>query len=597
MIRTKFTKFKPTFRRFAIFAVAWVSALSLTLGLPLQAYAAVNNPAPAAQVSFTFDDAYISFLEKAAPTLAKYGIPGTMYAPTNCIGSQGVCEANEDSEYMTWAQVNTLRNTYGWEIGAHTANHRNLPQLTPAEREAEINESHQDFLANGIPVPTTFASPEGDYDPASLATVAKYYAAHRGFHDTAAQNWPYNDYILNVRQVQMGISVDSVKAAIDQAVANKQWLILVFHDIQDNPNPDPEAYEYATADLDAIAAYAKAKQNAGQLAPIKMSQGLVTSDTNLLANGGFTSGNLSGWTTDSPASITYDGASRGNYPSAVNSVRITSTAANTHLFSQKVPVAAGNSYMVKHYQNATSASGGVLSYYIDEYNAAGQWVSGQFKGTDAAPLFPKTRGFTYAPTSTAVTQASVQFIVPANSGIVANIDNVQFFALNGSNPTPPPPPPPPPAAVNLLPNGTFDAGISGGWSTDVAASITPNNQNQGSPANPVNSISLVATTRNAHLFSSLVNIDNPINVYSVTTFVRLNQRTANEVGFYIDEYDANNNWISGQYKGGVTAISAADFTFQYKATNANVKKARYQVILPANSGIRAFVDHVRFFKL
>jgi hypothetical protein len=74
------------------------------------------------------------------------------------------------------------------------------------------------------------------------------------------------------------------------------------------------------------------------------------------------------------------------------------------------------------------------------------------------------------------------------------------------------------------------------------------------------------------------------------------QRTSGEVGFYIDEYDANGNWISGQYKGGVRAAGKGDFPFQYQPTSSGVQKARVQVILSANSGIVAYVDDAKWYE-
>src|ERR1051325_8720864 len=107
-------------------AAAAASGL-IVLNLPMQAYAAGQSPAPAAKVSFTFDDGYTSALTQAAPTLAKYGISGTNYIITGCVGmttAPNTCRADTDKTYMTWDQIIQLKNTYGWDIGSHTVNHR-----------------------------------------------------------------------------------------------------------------------------------------------------------------------------------------------------------------------------------------------------------------------------------------------------------------------------------------------------------------------------------------------------------------------------------------------------------------------------------------
>ena len=91
-----------------------------------------------------------------------------------------------------------------------------------------------------------------------------------------------------------------------------------------------------------------------------------------------------------------------------------------------------------------------MAFYVDEYNAAGTWISGQYRKRENS-RWVEALNFTYTPSSTNVATASLQVIV-AGTGITAYLDNVQMMALGAE--TPPPP------ASNLVANGTFDAGIS-----------------------------------------------------------------------------------------------------------------------------------------
>ncbi len=164
---------------------------------------------------------------------------------------------------MTWAQVKQLQFA-GWEIGSHTVTHPYLASsdatdgqpnvLTQAQVVQELTQSKADFAAQGITT-NALATPYGDYTSATLAQIAKLYTSHRGFADQNNNNWPYNDYLLNDMQVQAGVTVAQVKAKIDAAIANKQWLILTMHDIKVAPSTDPADYEYSTSNLDQIAAY------------------------------------------------------------------------------------------------------------------------------------------------------------------------------------------------------------------------------------------------------------------------------------------------------------------------------------------------------
>lgn len=580
----------------AFFAIFLLLGFAFALRQSAITHAAATNPIPAAKISFTFDDGLASTLTQAKPTLAKYGLTGTSYVTTKCIGMTTVpntCRADTDVRYMSWTQVKQLQAA-GWEIGSHTKTHPYLATsdatdgqpnvLTPTQVTTELAGSKADLAAQGITA-TAFSSPYGDYSNVTLAQIAQYYTSHRGFADQNTNVWPYNDYLLNNMPVQAGVTVAQVKAKIDAAIASKQWLVLTMHDIAINPSSNPDDYQYSTANLDQIAAYVKSKQNAGLITSVNVSQGLVTTDTNLLPGSSFDGGIINGWTTDAPATIVGDNANNGSIPSPASSIKLTATAANSHLFSPTISVDPNTTYMLKNFLKVTGITSSVVGFYIDEYDGAGNWISGQYKNGESAP-FVESFNFTYKPTSTVVKKARLQVIVPANSGITAYIDNPQWFSLSTTTP---------PVQTNLVANGTFDAGISGGWTTDDATHITANAANHGSPANPVNSVALTSATQNKHLFSPKTAVD-PAKSYTLTSYLNLLQISSGEVGFYMDEYDTAGNWISGQYKTGIRGVSTGDVGLQYKPTSASVKSASLQVIVTANANINAYFDDVRWYQ-
>ena len=85
-----------------------LSAIAINLCSPATSSALLDQKA---QVSLTFDDAYLSALTQAAPTLAKYGLTGTEYAHTSCVASVRTCKADPNSTYLNWAQLASLRTT------------------------------------------------------------------------------------------------------------------------------------------------------------------------------------------------------------------------------------------------------------------------------------------------------------------------------------------------------------------------------------------------------------------------------------------------------------------------------------------------------
>jgi hypothetical protein len=347
------------------------------------------------------------------------------------------CRADTDKTYMSWDQINQLKNNYGWEIGSHTVDHYCLAsigdgsdcqtnQLTSAEVSYELSQSKADLAAHGIDA-KALATPYGDYNNATLPQIAKYYTSQRGFADTGYNSWPYSDYLLRVQQVQGRVSVATVKSYIDSAIQNKQWLILVFHDVKATASNKNDDYEYATSKLDQIAAYVKTKRTAGLLQSVNVSNGLVSNSINLLPNSSFNSGIGDGWRTDSPATITADSSDNGNIPDSINSVKLTSATSNKHLFSPLVSVNSSLTYVLKNYLSVRALSTGEVAFYIDEYDANSNWISGQYKSAERS-AFTESLNFSYRPTSASVKKASLQVIVTGGSGITAYLDNCQWFA-------------------------------------------------------------------------------------------------------------------------------------------------------------------------
>ncbi len=456
-----------------------ILGVAFILGMSSNVYAAISQSSSStstsyqapAQISFTFDDGLQSTYTNAEPILAKNGLTATDFVISGCVGmstTPNTCRANTDVPYMTWAQIEALQNSDGWEIGSHTVDHDCLASsakqdpsdcqtntLTQAQVIAELANSKAALVAHGLNV-SDFAPPYGDYNNTVLADIAKYYATMRQFKNASGNtnSWPYSDYYLwDYIVLQKTTPVSTVEAAINQAIANHQWIILTMHSILPSPSQNPNNYEYGTAELTQIAQYVAAKQQAGLIKSVHISQGLATSSTNLLPNSSFNSGIADGWTTDAPATITADSNNNGSYPDSTNSVKLTSTTSTTHLFSPQVSVNSNSTYLLKTFLNVQKITSGEVGFYIDEYDANGNWISGQWKALENS-AFVEDMNFAYTPSSPSVNTARLQVIVTGNPGITAYVDNAQWFPVSTVTPT------------NMLPNGTFDQGISGGWTTD-----------------------------------------------------------------------------------------------------------------------------------
>lgn len=540
------------------------------------------------KISFTFDDGPASNITKAAPALAPYGYTGTAYVTTGCIGKTTTpnnCAADTDVSYMSWAQVKSLRDTYGWEIGAHSVSHPEMTTINATKLESEAANSKAALVAQGFN-PTAFATPYGDYNDKVLSAVAKYYTSHRGFADTGYNTYPYNNYLLRVQQVQVGVSVETVKGYIDQAIASNTWLILVFHEIRDIPSTNVDDYQYATTDLAAIAAYAKLKG----IGNTNVTSGLVAMPSNAnLVSEPITASNTvgNGWTTDVSANVAVNTQTKGNIPEPTKSVAITSnTTKNVHLFSPNVAVNSVNEYVVKGYVNMASNQAAEMGCYVDEYDITGRWISGQYVQT-LAGWYTRDISFVYIPSSVNVAQARLQLIMALGTKKIAYVDSIQWFVTKTGTVIVVPPDPEQP---NLIQNGSFVDALTN-WSTDTPSIITHDTANNGGGASTVDSVKLSNyTTKNAHLFSSKIAVSST-KQYTIKAYANI-VTIGQGIGFYIDEYDVNGNWISGKYLYTKQDEIDGYITFSYTPTSSTVNQASLQVILPSGTGTLAYLDDI-----
>ncbi len=150
---------------------------------------AVSSRAKGRVAVITFDDAYRSVIELARPILERHGMPATVFAPTDWVGTEkpmrwpgidqwlGGADERELTP-MSWAELKALAQA-GWEIGSHTCSHPHLTELDDEALQDELARSKSACESQlGLPCPS-LAYPYGDVDArvAAAATRAGYAVA------------------------------------------------------------------------------------------------------------------------------------------------------------------------------------------------------------------------------------------------------------------------------------------------------------------------------------------------------------------------------------------------------------------------------------
>lgn len=179
-------------------------------------------------ITLWFDDAWKSQYTTAYPILEKYNLVGSLAVPTKLIGYDA---------YMNWPQVKYLQHK-GWEINSHTRTHNCAANnLTLEQVEEELRGAQKDLDELGL-FSESFVTPCGADSPIISEVAKKYYLSLRtseaGLNDIPVKN-PYR---IKAYPIYSYTPIDEVKTWIDQARDNHSWLILMFHQV------DEEAAQY-----------------------------------------------------------------------------------------------------------------------------------------------------------------------------------------------------------------------------------------------------------------------------------------------------------------------------------------------------------------
>lgn len=213
-------------------------------------------------VTFRLDDGWTSQYQNALPKLNSAGMKATFYIATHRLFEDGF------TGYMNQSQLQDIFDD-GHEIGAHSKNHVNLLTLNASQQQAQIAGSRQDLINWGYGPVNSFAVPFGAYNNSIITMVQNAGFLNMATSDGQEMNHPsVSKYQLTRFPILNSTTVAQVKVAIDQADANNEWLILMFHEV----NTGGRTYAITPAKFNEIVDYVKAKG----VPVVTVSQGAVS---------------------------------------------------------------------------------------------------------------------------------------------------------------------------------------------------------------------------------------------------------------------------------------------------------------------------------
>jgi len=211
-------------------------------------------------VSFGFDDGRVSTYNRGMVELAKYRFPATAYV---------IADSVDKPNMITAEQLHVLEKQHHWEIAGHAmklASHNKesgLDSLTAEELKAEMDELRAWLTENGFPL-ESFAYPKGAAGPEVRKYVTRDYCAGRATAAGPETIPPRDNYTMRGYSINgLKENFASVKAKIDQGVADKAWTILTFHDIVDVTVD--ETTDFKTSEFAEVVAYVAQLQKEGKV--------------------------------------------------------------------------------------------------------------------------------------------------------------------------------------------------------------------------------------------------------------------------------------------------------------------------------------------
>lgn len=223
-------------------------------GVPVNVWldkvAIVNEPANAV-ITFTFDDGRDGVWNKAKPMFDTAGWRAT-WAPI--VDKIGV------TNYMTLAQNQGLLDA-GWDPAVHaylSSVHNNYPTVDDNSAIQDTLRARAWMRANGFGPADNFLIPKGGLTSQARDTAYRKAFTHvRTTYSAWRESWP-SARPWNLRCYNPGTkAVGTVEGIIDEAVNNKEWLILQCHQIADVADGDTNTV--LTADLQTYITYIQGK--------------------------------------------------------------------------------------------------------------------------------------------------------------------------------------------------------------------------------------------------------------------------------------------------------------------------------------------------
>jgi peptidoglycan/xylan/chitin deacetylase (PgdA/CDA1 family) len=195
-------------------------------------------------VSVEFDDGWFNAYINGLPIVESFGFKTT---------------ANIITETVPWnpppymvASVLQDVETRGHDVASHSVTHADLSTITPIQVQAELQNSQtflQTLLGHAVRM---FVAPYCRSNDTVRAIARTYYDSLRECDSTVGNTKTnFDAYVLHARIVDNTTTAADVARWVQDAIANKAWLIMVYHEVADGGPVSNASLTVSTANLRA----------------------------------------------------------------------------------------------------------------------------------------------------------------------------------------------------------------------------------------------------------------------------------------------------------------------------------------------------------
>jgi peptidoglycan/xylan/chitin deacetylase (PgdA/CDA1 family) len=203
---------------------------------------------PASAVcTLTFDDGYDGVYLRAKPAMDALGFKGTVCPIVNKMGA---------TNFMTTQQIRELVGQ-GWDVATHAYDvniHNAYDTATDAQVLADALSAKAWIRENGLGLGDNLIVPQGQTTTlARLQAWQRYWLTARTNYTRVRETFPPGDkWRLRTYAFTSANSTADIQAKIDEAVANKGWLIMQAHNIVAS---GATGTDYTTANFTTVVNY------------------------------------------------------------------------------------------------------------------------------------------------------------------------------------------------------------------------------------------------------------------------------------------------------------------------------------------------------